>query len=130
MHVPIAIFKDVSYKYPRSEKFNLLNINLEILKGEFLGLIGPMGAGKTTLCLALNGIVPQFYGGRYFGEVHVAGMDTIEHPISAMANHVGQVFEDPETQLISTSVENFLFISDIWLLKKPLKFNFLLDILC
>ncbi len=106
MHVPIAIFKDVSYKYPRSEKFNLLNINLEILKGEFLGLIGPMGAGKTTLCLALNGIVPQFYGGRYFGEVHVAGMDTIEHPISAMANHVGQVFEDPETQLISTSVEN------------------------
>jgi len=103
---PIAVFKDVSYKYPRSVDFVLLNINLEIHKGEFLGLIGPTGAGKTTLCLALNGIVPQFYGGRFFGSVSVTGMDTIEHPISAMANYVGQVFEDPETQLISTSVEN------------------------
>ncbi len=106
MFEPIAIFKDVSYKYPRSEDFVLRDINLEVHKGEFLGLIGPTGAGKTTLCLALNGIVPQFYGGRYFGSVHIGNLDTVEHPISALANYVGQVFEDPETQLISTSVEN------------------------
>ena len=106
MSEPIAVFKDVSYKYPRSVDFVLLNINLEIHKGEFLGLIGPTGAGKTSFCLALNGIVPQFYGGRFYGRVSVAGMDTIGHPISALANYVGQVFEDPETQLISTSVEN------------------------
>ena len=106
MSEPIAVFKDVSYKYPRSEDFVLRDINLEIHKGEFLGLIGPTGAGKTTLCLALNGIVPQFYGGRFFGAVEIAGLDTVEHPISGMANYVGQVFEDPETQLISTSVEN------------------------
>ncbi len=98
--------KDVSYKYPRSEEFVLANVNLEINKGEFLGIIGPTGAGKSTLCLALNGIVPQFYGGRFFGRVETAGFDTLEHPISSLANHVGQVFEDPETQLISTSVEN------------------------
>ena len=84
----------------------LVNINLEVHKGEFLGIIGPTGAGKSTLCLAINGIVPQFYGGRFFGSVHTAGFDTVEHPISTLANHVGQVFEDPETQLISTSVEN------------------------
>ncbi len=106
MKAPIAIYKDVSYKYPNSEKFTLLNINLEINEGEFLGIIGPTGAGKTTMCLTLNGIVPQFYGGRYFGSVHVGGLDTVEHSISSMANNVGQVFEDPETQLISTSVEN------------------------
>jgi len=102
----IAIYKDVSYKYPGADDFALLNINLNIYKGEFLGLIGSTGAGKTTLCLALNGIVPQFYGGRFFGSVHVGGLDTVEHPISSLANYVGQVFEDPETQLISTSVEN------------------------
>ncbi len=106
MFEPIAIFKDVSYKYPRSEDFVLRDINLEVHKGEFLGLIGPTGAGKTSLCLALNGIVPQFYGGRFFGSVHIGNLDTVEHPISALANYVGQVFEDPETQLISTSVEN------------------------
>jgi energy-coupling factor transport system ATP-binding protein len=106
MSEPIAVFREVSYKYPRSTDFVLSNINLEIHPGEFLGLIGPTGAGKTTLCLALNGIVPQFYGGRFFGSVHVGGLDTVEHPISRMAGLVGQVFEDPETQLIATSVEN------------------------
>lgn len=106
MGKPIAIIKDVSYKYPRSIDFVLSEICLEIYQGEFLGIIGPTGAGKSTLCLALNGIVPQFYGGRFFGSIHVAGLDTLEHPISTFATHVGQVFEDPETQLISTSVEN------------------------
>lgn len=102
----ISTLEDVSYKYPRSREFVLSEICLEIHRGEFLGIIGPTGAGKTTLCNALNGIVPQFYGGRFFGRITTAGMDTLEHPISVMANHVGQVFEDPETQLISTSVEN------------------------
>jgi energy-coupling factor transport system ATP-binding protein len=102
----IAILEDVSYFYPRSTKPVLSEINLEIKKGEFFGLIGPTGAGKTTLCCALNGIVPQFYGGRFFGRIVVAGMDTLENPISLMARHVGEVFEDPETQLIATSVEN------------------------
>lgn len=106
MSKPIASLKDVSYKYPRSTDFVLSNINLEIHPGEFLGLIGPTGAGKSTLCLALNGIVPQFFGGRFFGSVHVNDLDTIEHPVSTFARFVSQVFEDPETQLVATSVEN------------------------
>ena len=96
----------VSYQYPRVRSLALHDISLDIQPGEFLGLIGPTGAGKTTLCLALNGIVPQFYGGRFFGHVRVAGFDTLEHPISVLARRVGLVFEDPETQLIATSVEN------------------------
>jgi len=101
-----AILDKVSYLYPRSEKPALSDISLEIRKGEFLGLIGPTGAGKTTLCLVFNGIVPQFQGGRFFGRAIVAGLDTLEHPISKLARHVGVVFQDPETQLIATSVEN------------------------
>ena len=102
----IAKLDQVSYMYPRSEEPVLTDVCLEIRKGEFLGIIGPTGAGKTTLCLALNGIVPQFYGGRFFGSVKVASLDTLDNPISKMATHVGAVFDDPETQLISTSVEN------------------------
>jgi len=102
----IAALEQVSYKYPRSHDFVLSNIQLQIENGEFLGLVGPTGAGKTTLCLALNGIIPQFFGGRFFGSVSVGGLDTLDRPISALAKHVGQVFEDPETQLIATSVEN------------------------
>ncbi|BBA78716.1 ABC transporter ATP-binding protein [cyanobacterium endosymbiont of Rhopalodia gibberula] len=102
----IASLKNVSYLYPNSSKPVLENISLDIAQGEFLGIIGPTGAGKTTLCLTLNGIVPQFYGGRFFGYVTVGGLDTIEETVSTLAQYVGTVFEDPETQLLSTSVEN------------------------
>lgn len=102
----IAGLDRVSYTYPRSESFALRDISLDIREGEFLGVIGPTGAGKSTLCMALNGIVPQFYGGRFFGHVMVAGLDTLEHPISSLARHVGIVLEDPETQITAISVEN------------------------
>uniref|UniRef100_B8HQD0 ABC transporter related n=1 Tax=Cyanothece sp. (strain PCC 7425 / ATCC 29141) TaxID=395961 RepID=B8HQD0_CYAP4 len=102
----IAILDKVSYLYPNSVVPVLKNISLTIQKGEFLGIVGPTGAGKTTLCLTLNGIVPQFYGGRFFGRVTVAGLDTLEQPVSRLARHVGAVFEDPEIQLTATSVEN------------------------
>jgi energy-coupling factor transporter ATP-binding protein EcfA2 len=103
---PILVLDKVSYMYPRSAQPVLRDISLQVHRGEFLGLIGATGAGKTTLCLAVNGIVPQFYGGRFFGRATVVGLDTVEHPVSELARHVGSVFQDPETQLISTSVEN------------------------
>jgi len=105
-HDPIVCIENLSYQYPRSPGLVLRDINLSIHKGEFLGIIGPTGGGKTTLCLALNGIVPQFYGGRFFGQVTVAGMDTVDNPIHLLAQHVAMVFQDPETQLIANSVEN------------------------
>lgn len=96
----------LSYFYPKTEVPALRDLSFEIERGEFLGLIGPTGAGKTTFCLALNGIVPQFYGGRFFGAVTVLGLDTIEYPTRYLARHVGTVFQDPETQLIAPSVED------------------------
>lgn len=103
---PILVLDKVSYMYPRSPQLVLRDISLQVQRGEFLGLIGATGAGKTTLCLTVNGIVPQFYGGRFFGRATVVGLDTVERPVSELAQHVGCVFQDPETQLISTSVEN------------------------
>ena len=102
----IAVFKDVSYQYPRSDGYALRDVNLSIRRGEFLAVIGATGAGKTTFCLALNGVVPQFFGGRFFGSVRVEGEDTLDVPTSQLAVMVGEVFEDPESQLVATSVEN------------------------
>lgn len=103
---PLALLDRVSYQYPHATAPALRNVTLELHRGEFLGLIGPTGAGKTTLCLTLNGIVPQAYGGRFFGRVTVVGLDTVEQPISELARQVGLVFEDPETQLVTPSVES------------------------
>ena len=55
----IAILDKVSYKYPRSTDFILSNISLEIQKGEFLGIIGPTGAGKSTFCFIIKWNCPS-----------------------------------------------------------------------
>ena len=101
---PIIRFEAVGYRYPAASGMALADIDLSVRRGEIVGIIGPTGAGKTTLCLALNGIVPQFFGGEFFGRVHIAGLDSIETPTSRLAHHVGMVFEDPDTQITSTSV--------------------------
>ena len=102
----VAVLDQVSYQYPTGATCAIQDVSLRIRRGEFLGIVGATGAGKSTLCMALNGIVPQFYGGRFWGRITVDGLDTLEHPIASLAQRVGQVFEDPETQLIATSVEN------------------------
>ncbi|MET3577491.1 energy-coupling factor transport system ATP-binding protein [Mesorhizobium robiniae] len=102
---PLIRFNTVSYSYPGANRPALDKINLTIGRGEIVGVIGPTGAGKTTFCLALNGIVPQFFGGEFFGSVHIAGLDAIETPTSRLAQLVGMVFEDPETQITATTVE-------------------------
>jgi energy-coupling factor transporter ATP-binding protein EcfA2 len=103
MNDDVIVFKDVSFKYPKAPDFALHDIDLTVQGGEFLAVVGPTGAGKTTLCLTLNGIVPHFYGGEFYGEITVNGLDTVEHPTHRLAKHVGMVFEDSEMQLTAPS---------------------------
>ena len=61
---------DLHYAYPPVLQGGehvpaLQGIDLLMETGEFLAVMGPTGAGKTTLCLTLNGIVPQSTGGRF-----------------------------------------------------------------
>ena len=100
----IIVIEQFSYKYSGAEQYALKDVNLRVKRGEYVGIMGPTGAGKTTLCLALNGIVPHFYGGDFYGSVRINGMDTVEHPTYDLAEHVGMVFEDPEIQLTAPSV--------------------------
>lgn len=104
MQEDIIVLEQFSYKYAGAEQFALKEINLRVKRGEYVGIMGPTGAGKTTFCLALNGIVPHFYGGDFYGSVRINGMDTVEHPTFDLAEHVGMVFEDPEIQLTAPSV--------------------------
>lgn len=50
---------------------------------------GPSGAGKTTLCKAMTGIVPFYMGGRYSGDVQVLGESTKGRRVSDIAMRVG-----------------------------------------
>jgi len=97
--------RNLTFRYPFTEEPALKDINLEIRKGEFVGILGPCGAGKTTLCLTLNGIIPNMVQGFMEGEVKVMGMDTRKVPTREIAKYVGMVFDNPEYQLSQMTVE-------------------------
>lgn len=94
------------YKYPIGKDFILKGIDLQVKNGEFLGILGPTGSGKTTLCMCLNGLIPHYKRGELKGNIKIKGKDTLTQTVAELAGHVGVVFQDPETQLITSSVED------------------------
>lgn len=97
--------KGLGYSYPGGSKQSITDVSIKIEKGEFTLITGPSGCGKTTLCRCFNGLIPHFYQGEMKGEITVAGMNVVEHPIYELAKHVGLVFQNPENQLFALSVE-------------------------
>ena len=81
-------------------------ISLEIAVGEFLGVTGTTGSGKSTLCLALNGLVPHATGGSIGGDVLIGDWNTKRVKVPQLATRVGLVFQDPESNLVGLSVED------------------------
>lgn len=82
-----------------------LDLDLRVRTGEWLAVMGASDVGKTTLCLVLAGLAPHLTGGELEGRVVVAGQDTGQHPPPALADTVGMLFQEPETQLFNSSVE-------------------------
>ncbi len=97
--------KNLTFTYLNKEKPALKNINLKVKEGEKIALLGPSGAGRSTLFYTLNGIIPHFIKGSWQGEVKVKGKDTRNSRVRELSQTVGILFEDFETQLFSTSVE-------------------------
>lgn len=95
----------LSYRYPRATKPSLKDIHLKIEKGKFVVIMGATGAGKTTLSLCFNGLIPQLLEGDLIGEVSVGGYNTRENAVQSLANVIGLVMQDPETQIIGRTVE-------------------------
>jgi len=109
--LPEIVIRDLHYSYPPvvpdGDPVSVLRgIDLEVDKGELVSLMGPTGVGKTTLCLALNGIVPRSMGGIFRGDVLVSGLNTREHPVPTLASKAGVVFQDPESQFFNMTVED------------------------
>jgi energy-coupling factor transporter ATP-binding protein EcfA2 len=114
MNSPIAPtiqIRDLHYAYPPPVHGGapvkvLRGVNLELNRGEFVAVLGRVGAGKSTLCMALNGLVPHATGGIFRGDVTILGRNTKQHPVTDLARSVGLVFQDPEMQLTQMRVED------------------------
>lgn len=91
--------EDLTYSYPASDVPALVGISLQVSKGEFLGVVGPNKAGKSTLLLAMAGFVPHFYGGKLEGRVTVGGQSLADATLAELAGRIGLVFQDPFNQI-------------------------------
>ena len=86
-------FEHVAYRYPDAECSVLTDFDLAVPAGSSVAFVGPSGAGKTTLCKAMTGIVPFYMGGRYSGDVQVLGESTKGRRVSDIAMRVGLMLD-------------------------------------
>ena len=98
-------FKNVSFAYEGSPVNCLNNINFSLKKGETLGIIGPIGCGKTTL---IN-LIPRFYDA-LSGEVFVDGINVRDYPRGELLNKISIVPQ--KAVLFRASVRDNLKVAD------------------
>lgn len=108
---PLIEIESLSYSYPpnagwSSREWALNDVNLAVAAGERVAILGRSGAGKTSLCLALKGIVPQLTGGRIKGAIRIGEHDPTQAAVATLADRIGMVFQEPETQFINLTVED------------------------
>jgi energy-coupling factor transport system ATP-binding protein len=90
----------VSYSYPGSARPALSEVSLDLRPGEYVGVVGPNGGGKSTLVRLLNGLLrPES------GRVLVSGRDPAMEPFE-VRKHLGVLFQNPENGLVAPFVED------------------------
>jgi energy-coupling factor transport system ATP-binding protein len=102
-----AIIKisELHFRYKRAAQPVFDGLNLTVQAGERLTVLGPSEAGKSTLALALGGLIPRLIKGDFRGRVEVAGGDTAKCRPRDLAGRVGLLFQDFEAQLFCTRVD-------------------------
>ena len=83
----------------------LRSVDADIPSGSFTVIMGASGGGKSTLLRTLNAIIPDFIDGSFDGDVEVLERDATATRVSDMAESVGMVLQDYESQLFGTSIE-------------------------
>jgi energy-coupling factor transporter ATP-binding protein EcfA2 len=92
--------KDIFFTYPNGVQA-LKDVSVTIQDGEFIAIMGQNGAGKTTLVKHFNGLLKPIKG-----QVLVDSVDTKKVSVASLSRNVGFVFQNPDHQLFSETVED------------------------
>lgn len=105
--IAIAV-NNLWFKYEKANEWILKDLNVEINKGEITAITGGNGSGKTTLLRCIRRLAPNIYKGELVGDINVFGNDLSEMDSLQLVKTIGIVFQNPETQLFSSTVEDEL----------------------
>ena len=92
--------KNLIYSYPGAAEPALSGVGFEVRTGEYIGVVGPNGGGKSTMLRLLNGLLAADSG-----SVRVAGHDPSDEPLE-VRRRVGMLFQNPENGLVAPFVED------------------------
>ena len=97
---PIVSCENLTYSYPGSERAALTDLTFEVRGGEYVGVVGPNGGGKSTLVRLLNGVLRADTG-----SVRIGGLDPATEPYP-VRKRVGMLFQNPDNGLVAPFVED------------------------
>jgi energy-coupling factor transporter ATP-binding protein EcfA2 len=103
---PAVSAAGLSFTYSTRVRPAFTDLTFEIASGETVLVLGPSGSGKSTLTLCLDGLIPHLVDGDYSGRVAVAGLVVQETPVGVLARQAGLVFQDPESQFCTLTVDD------------------------
>lgn len=105
---PYISLRNVSFSYELEDGMRLgalKNISLDIMKGEFVAILGHNGSGKSTLAKLLNMILAPDSGTIIIDGRDITSKEMTEEDVFDIRRHVGMVFQNPDNQLVATIVE-------------------------
>ncbi|MGE4292635.1 MAG: ABC transporter ATP-binding protein [Desulfovibrio sp.] len=105
---------NASFTYPFHDAPAVRGLDLTVEPGRVVLLTGPSGCGKSTVVRMVNGLALRHFRGKLTGRVTVAGRDVAELEVADIAEHVGTLFQDPESQFFALDVRDEIAMGHEW----------------
>ena len=106
MSLQTIMVRGLSFQYQPEGLLVLKDVDFQVAQGEAAVITGLSGCGKSTLCYCLSGVIRRYQGACLNGDILINGKDIRDIRLANLALEVGMVFQDPDTQLFSPTVED------------------------
>ncbi|MCR3955242.1 MAG: energy-coupling factor ABC transporter ATP-binding protein [Gudongella sp.] len=98
----------LGFRYEKSPAWSIRNLDFMTYEGTITAITGSNGSGKTTLLRCISGLAPELYRGEIEGEIRLLGKNLKDMKRGDIIKLLGMVFQNPETQLFLSTVQDEL----------------------